>query len=106
MHLRKAIRVLKVFVRRYQKYHCITYHREYHVDGYIDTFDEYSQTFYRDSGIVIGKTFIRLKRQELYSEEVPSFAIISEATVGFTEWRSGCDDDIFDKCSKKLVEYY
>jgi len=87
-------------VSRYRKYYSITYHREYRVEGYIDLFDEYSQSFYCESGIAIGKIFIPFKLKELYSEEVPSFVIISEATVGYTEWRSGCDQDVFDKCSK------
>ena len=106
MHLNNVIKALRMLVKRYRKYYSITYHREYRVDGYIDLFDEYSQSFYCERGIVIGKSFIPLKRKELYSEEVPSFAIISEATVGYTNWHSGCDKDIFDKCSKKLVEYY
>lgn len=106
MHFKNAIKALRMFVTRYRKYYSITYHREYRVDGYIDLFDEYSLTFYCERGIAIGKSFIPLNRKELYSEEVPSFAIISKATVGYTEWRSGCDKDILDKCSKKLVEYY
>lgn len=106
MNFKYIQKALKLFIRRYRKYYSIQYHSKYRVDGYIDLFDEYSQSFYCESGIAFGKSLVRFKRKELYTEEVPLFAIISEATIGYTEWRSGCDKDIFDKCSKTLIEYY
>jgi hypothetical protein len=72
--------------------------------GYVDTFTKTYQVFYVDKYIKKGFFESKIGRKVLYHEEIPQAVLIEKAILGSTEWRYSCPEDIFRKCSEKVVE--
>lgn len=90
--------------RRHCRYGVLHRHTQERRPGYLDTFDVSHQIFYRDHLLSVGQRTLKLWREELYREEVPQDVLIEKATLGATDWKTSCPDEIFAKCQARCEE--
>lgn len=75
------------------------------VEGYLDTFTRTYQVFYRQKYIVGSFFETKYKKEILFEEEIPQDVLIEIGCFGSTYWKTSCPDDIYAKCSNRVVEY-
>ena len=66
------------------------------VKGYIDPFENHFQQFYREYRIL----GIPVWRTVLFTEEVPTYAIIEMGCLGTCSWRSAAPQWMHDEANK------
>lgn len=91
-------------ITRHYRYGSMQKHYEEFTPGYQDPDEVLELVFYRDHILFLGRLNIKTRREVLFRERMPQYALLSWEIHGHTSWKTSCPKAVLEKCRLGTLE--